>query len=222
MGVVVLEGRGQGVLLARHGGDASGQRFIRLVQANDAGLNALLVADDDAHVGVQLLLIGQHGFTQPGLVSGEGRQIGGRSLRGVLDLRHLASQRLLACPQSVCLGVEASMACDDGFMKLPLVALNGLDACGDPLGLRVEVLDAFPEFGGPGVDLRGEGGKLPGIRGHHGLQFDLIVLHPGQLLAATADEKQGPSDCAQTDAQPGPSFDFESLRFSHGDSFPSS
>jgi len=157
---------------------------------------------------------------QSGVPLRQGRQVGGRAIGGVLHARHPGLQRLLTFLESACPGVQSLMTGDDGFMQPLLAGLDGLNLRRDALALGIEVLDALAEFGMTGVDLGREGGELPGVGGHHSLELDLVVLHPRQLLAAAADREQHGGQQAETDAEHGPSSELESVRSSHGDSFP--
>ncbi len=111
------------------------------------------------------------------------------------------------------------MARDDRLLELVLSVLHGLDLGGHGLGVRVEILNSRLELVGARVDLRREGGDFACVGRHHGLQFDLVVLHPGQLLVAAAEAEQQGDHRTEANAARDPTSALDSLRFSHDDSF---
>jgi len=210
----------QRLLFRRDRGDQVGQVLVGLLELMHPGVRLLLVVRDGRDALAEFFLVVLHELMERRLVSCDRADCGIGALCDIGDVGYAVSQRRLVICELGELGVDVLVVRGHSLVKLSLLALDGGDSGIGVPDVLFEAGEALLDPALADVDLRGERGQLAGIGGHHGLKLDLILLHPGHLVAASGGAERGGHQSAEQDRYDDGSPCVESFPCVHRDSFP--
>ncbi len=201
-------------------GDQVGQVLVGLVELMNPGICLLLVVRYGRDALDEFLLVVLHELMECRLVSRDRAHRGVGALCDIGDVGYAVLQRRLVVCELGELGVHVLVVRGHSLVELSLLALDGGDSGIGVLEVLFEAGETLLDPALADVDLRGERGQLAGIGGHHGLKLDLVLLHPGHLIAAAGGAERGGHQSAEQDRYDDGSPCVESLPCVHRDSFP--